>query len=66
MGQTVMHRRIRERLMSAQDVIKVRISRDGDVSVYTLADRGDGGEVPWWQYRGNIRQIDFLPSVGLD
>ena len=58
-------RAIREQLMLNDDVLKVRISRNGDVCVYTTADRGDGGPTPWWQLKGNLDQRDFLPSIGL-
>lgn len=60
------NKQIREQLLDNDDVLRVRISHNGDVAVYTNAERGDGGATPWWQHRGNINQRDFLASIGLD
>lgn len=60
-----MRKQIREHLLDNDDVLKVRISRNGDVSVYTDADRGDGGPNPWWQLKGNINQPGFLSYIGV-
>ena len=63
---TITKKQIREHLLNQDDVLKVRISISGDVSVYTEADRGDGGPSPWWQLKGNLKQRDFLSFIGLD
>jgi len=59
-------KRIREHLLENEDVLRVRVSRNGDVCVYTTADRGDGGATPWWQLKGNLNQHDFLSYIGLE
>jgi len=62
--KTITQKQIREKLLEDAKVLKVRISRDSDVSVYTEADRGDGGPTPWWQLKGNINHPDFIAELG--
>jgi len=43
---------IRDHLMQREGVERVKISRDGSVHVYGNMPRGDGGQLPWWQFVG--------------
>ena len=62
----ITQKQIREHLLDNEDVLSVRISRNGDVSVYTSTNRGDGGPSPWWQFKGNLNNLGFLSSIGLE
>ena len=51
---------IREKLLESDDVLAVRIGRDGAVSVRTTKTRGDGGKTPLWQFRGWADQYRIM------
>ena len=55
--QTVSNSKIRAGLLSEDHVLRVRITRKGDIHIYTTTPRGDGGESPWWMYLGCVQDF---------
>lgn len=55
---------ILKHLLDKPEIETVRFHTDSDgVDILTHAPRGDGGEVPWWQYKGTIDTV-YVSIVG--
>jgi len=50
---------IRAMLMDRDDVLAVRITRDGEIHIKTDRERGDGGPTPWWMFAGRITDAEY-------
>lgn len=49
---------IRKHLLAQDDILKCRITRNGEVHVYTNAQRGDGGKRPWWKLHSDVETAE--------